>query len=169
MVVPNGATGFGGGGDCRLMLSSSAAAYAPPFDDQNILDDDNLIRRINLDQHTTTDQDTGRKRISTKAFSNSSLERGGGMSVDVENQIIALGLEPKKYVTDPPFLASVYMKAKLVRDNGLIVGSTPTKENPCHADVWSPGPSKFTRGQQKKLLSGCDWYYKPDALDVDLN
>lgn len=134
---------------------------AEPYDDEDILPDDVIIRRINPEQHMVWDQNEGRKRISSKAFSPSSGEYGG-MSVDIEKLITARGQDPKAFVTTPVFTCSVWFTADNIRGLGLKIGYEPTPDNHAHGEVWGTNrPNRFTKAQQSTLREQAQWYVAP--------
>jgi hypothetical protein len=62
-----------------------------PHDDPDIADADGLLRYIDPDNHLVWDDNLGRYRVSSAAFSESSTPNGG-MSVDLERSMVAAGL-----------------------------------------------------------------------------
>lgn len=143
-----------------------------PYDEQDIAPNDTIIRRINPDQHVVIDENTQRRRISSKAYNKSSGPRSG-MSVDIEKLIIAGGEDPKRYVTTPIFTGSVAFSASAIRSLGLWVGYEPIldvlgiPDNPYHGEVWSPTERKsFSDSQKTSLANSARWYVQ--IPDVDL-
>ena len=148
-----------------------AISFAPnpePFNDPEIADDDTLIRRVNPEHHFTMDRNSGKTRLSSKAFSASSPSLGGGMSIDIANKILDAGLDLKTFVTTPKYIASVKFKASAARGVGLLVGSSPTDDNPYHGEVWSPDRGRFKSSQQRALLNACQWLHKPEELEAEI-
>lgn len=148
-----------------------AISFAPtpePFDDSEIADNDILIRRVNPEHHFTLDKNSGKIRLSTKAFSASSPALGGGMSVDIASKILDAGHQLVEFVTTPTYIASVQFKASAARGVGLLVGSSPTDDNPHHGEVWNADKKRFKKNQQRALLNACKWLHKPEELDVDI-
>lgn len=136
-----------------------------PFDDPEILDTDNLIRRIDPHQHLVPDHDHQCLRVSSKVFTPSSGE-GEGMSVDVERLIEQDGKSAAEFVTTPKYVGSVFFTASAARDLRLSVGKTPKDDNPYHADVWGDKrPNRFTGGQKNGLLKSSSWFVEiPNVL-----
>lgn len=83
------------------------------------------------------------------------------MSVDIEQLIIASGLQPKHYVVDPVFTGAVAFSASDVRSLGLWIGYEPLQNNPCHGEVWGATPTRhnrFTKTQKDGLAAAARWY-----------
>ena len=107
-----------------------------PHDHAEILEEYHVIRHITpRDLHT--DQDTGVTRIASGAYSESS-DVHGGMSVDIEEWMIADGLDPLHYLPDPMHGATRISVGEL-RNRGFKVGWDPLPENPHHGGVWGIG------------------------------
>lgn len=122
-----------------------------PYDEDEISPDQTIIRRINPVQHVVRDDNRGCSRISTKAFSPSSGENGG-MSVDIEAQIVQANLDPREYVTTPVFTGAVSFVAGAVRALNLRIGYDPIDENPYHGEVWgNPRPNRFKKFTKKGI------------------
>ena len=126
-----------------------AAGKVVAHDATDIAAGDGLIRRIS-DKQIVIDGN-GQRRISSIAFKASS---DGGMSIDLEAQIVEAGLDPKQFVTTPYWTASVRLIAGNVRAEGLLVGSDPLDQNPYHGEVWGIQ----TKAQQRKLQTLAVWY-----------
>lgn len=136
-----------------------------PYDEPRISAEETIIRRIS-EHYIVPDENTGSRRISKMAFQPSSIENGG-MSVDILGLIVQAGLEPKGFVTTPVFTGSVKFTADFIRKLDLWIGYEPNlPDNPYHGEVWgNPRPNRFTDGQKKALLRGCDWYVEiPDVI-----
>lgn len=144
-----------------------------PYDEPNIEDDDDIIRRVNPDQHVYFNENTGEQRISTKLFSPSSKPKGG-MSVDILKLIVNNGVDAKEFVTTPVFTGSVCFKANAARTVGLIIGYDPilgipnVEDNPYHGEVWRADGklNKFTRMQQKALIDASDWFVGLPGVEI---
>jgi hypothetical protein len=60
----------------------------------------------------------------------------------------------KGFMNRGVFLGAISLKAKDYRDEQLMVGFDPEKDNPCHGQVWgNPGNKK-----RRKLLRKASWY-----------
>lgn len=105
-----------------------------PFDDETVVADDCLLRRINPDHHLTLKE--GRYRASSSAFSESSSSEGkfGGMSVQLER------LAPNAVAQLPPDWGLVRIKVSALRARGCLVGIDPEPHDPSHTNVWG-GPN----------------------------
>lgn len=144
-----------------------------PYDEQEIENDDVIIRRIDPQQHVVWDHDRECKRVSTKAFQ-ASTKLNSGMSVDVEELVQRDGIDPREWVTSPRFRGSVFFLTEVVRNLGLRVGYEPIEEdgtveaNPYHGEVWGPEekPYKFTQSQQKKIHAAVEWYVELDGVAI---
>lgn len=137
-----------------------------PYDEEDIQADHNIIRRINPDQHVVWDGNHDCRRVSSKAFTPSSGENGG-MSVDIEAKIMDDEIDPRKYVTNPIFTASVAFLASAARTRNLWVGYDPLPENPYHGEVWgNHRPNHFTRAQKKGLQAASVWYVRLDGVEL---
>ena len=134
-----------------------------PYDDPNIGDEDRIIRRI-AEHHLTPDENFGDTRISSQAFKPSS--DGSGLSVDIEQLILADGKDPREWLITPPFIGAVSFPAAAARGHGCRIGYDPIKnhptlpDNPYHGAVWGPAPTphKISNGTQKALLRKSTWY-----------
>jgi hypothetical protein len=121
-----------------------AAGNVIPHDHPDILDDHIAIRRISETQ-IVTDGD-GRRRISSMAFKPSSGVNGG-MSIDLESFIREGNIDPRAFVTTPPWMGSVCFEVGSLRGEALQVGYHPVSDNRFHGEVW--GATK--RPQWKRL------------------
>jgi hypothetical protein len=102
-----------------------------PHDHAEILDDHHVIRHTNPND-LAFQQELGRWRLSSGAFSESS---DGGMSVDIEEWMIADGLESLHYLTNP-LEGAVRIRVGDLRQLGCQVGWDPDSGHPHHGSVW---------------------------------
>ena len=91
--------------------------------------------------------DGGVMRLASGAFSEST---GGGMSVDIEEWMIADGLLPLNYVTDPTH-GAVRLNVGELRKLGLQVGWDPDNAHPHHGGVWGIGNGSKRKRRVQKL------------------
>ena len=134
-----------------------------PHDHPEIGDDDPVIRRISP-EHVVPDPKAGTgRRISTMAFQPSS-HGNKGMSIDIEVLILEAQLDPKSFVTKPPFIGSVWFTARTLRNETLKVGYDPLEDNPYHGEVWG----NFTVSRKKRLLEAARWYVEIDGVALHL-
>lgn len=136
-----------------------------PYDDDNVTNNDVIIRRVNPDQHIVFNENTQTMQLSSKLFSPSS-ELNGGMSVDLLRLIEEAGRDAKEFVTTPIFTGSVCFIAGSARAAGLRVGGEPLPDNPFHGEIWgNPNrPNKFTRKQKNALINASKWFVQiPDV------
>lgn len=131
-----------------------------PHDHDEIFSDDQIIRRISV-QQLVNDEKSGGLRISSLAF-NPSKGTNGGLSVDLKRQIEEAGLDARQYVTDARWLGAVYFTAGALRENGFIVGFDPLVSNPYHGEIWGG----FTRPQKNKLRQLCRWFVQIDNVEI---
>jgi hypothetical protein len=130
-----------------------------PYDDADIGNDDGLIRHINPNYHVVLDKNTGRKRLSTAAFSESS-KPPGGMSVDLERPLTEAGLDYLAMLPDTDF-GAVRLIAGEMRELGHKVGRNPLPQNPYHGEVWDIGRG---RAAKKRIMEKSVWLKKPLGL-----
>ena len=140
---------------------------AEPYDDPEIRNTDLIIRRVNPDQHLIFDENTKRRRISSKLFSPSSGPRGG-MSVDIPKLMERDGVDVRKFVTNPTYSGSVCFFAGYSRNVGLRVGRDPIEGNPYHGEVWGSENSsnRFTRSQKRALMEASRWFVELEGVDI---
>jgi len=143
-----------------------------PYDDEDISSDDRIVRRIIPEQHVVPDEHSGRCRLSTKLMKPSGPERGGGMSVDLLELIVAAGVPVEEFLSKPPFTAAVCFTAGSAREKDLMIGKDPIDnaedQNPFHGEVWSKigNPNKFSRSQSNALLAASSWVIRIDGVDI---
>lgn len=139
-----------------------------PYDEAQIADEDDIIRRVCRDQHVVYDHNLKKERISSKLFSASSGPNDG-MSVDIPKLMLANNTNVKEFVTTPVFTGSVVFKSIAARNAGLIIGYDPIATNPYHGEVWNKGnkPNRFSRGQKNALARASEWLVALE--DVELN
>ncbi len=102
-----------------------------PHDHAEILNDHHVIRHTT--PHDLCDDETGtKKRLSSGAFSESS---DGGMSVDIEEWMLADGLDQLQYVTELGH-GAVRLRVGDLRATALLVGWDPDGGHPYHGAVW---------------------------------
>jgi hypothetical protein len=117
-----------------------------PHDHAEILDEHHVIRHT--DPHDTCDDGAGGRRLTSGAYTESS---DGGMSVDIEEWMVADGLSSLHYVTDPTQGAARINVGEL-RKLGLKVGWDPDGGHNHHGAVWGLSGSKKRR-QVAKLAA----------------
>ena len=137
-----------------------ASGNVVPYDDPDIKADDGLIRHINPDYHLVPDQNTGRLRLSTAAFSGSS-KPPRGMSVDLERPMIEAGLDNQSMLPNADF-GALRLIAGEMRELGHKVGRNPQSDNPYHGEVWGIGQG---RSAKKRIMDKAVWIKKPTGLE----
>jgi len=133
-----------------------------PHDHEEILDSDHIIRRISRVHHCVPDANLQCDRLSTKAMRPNS----GGMSVDHQRSIEEAGLDPREFVTNPDYIASVVFQAGAARALTLRVGYDPVPENDFHCEVWGANPKNFTSAQQDGLINACEWFVEAPGVRI---
>lgn len=108
----------------------------------DILDRHHVIRRI-TPHDLCTDQTSGLRRVASGAYSESS-DPPGGMSVNIEEWMIADCLDPLHYLEDQSHGATRINVGDL-RAQGFQVGWDPQPNNPHHGEVWGIGNGSTRR------------------------
>ena len=75
----------------------------------------------------------------------------------LENSISAAGLDPQKYVVNPPFIGAVKFSAGQLRAEQLMVGYDSLPENPHHGEVWGD----FSKPKKKRLQEAAQIFVAP--------
>lgn len=130
------------------------------IDDKSIRSESALWRRIQPDQ-IVTDDNTGVRRPSSSAFSNSS--DNSGMSVILGDQVLSEGRTPHSTMELYPdnFLASI--TAGLARENGQIVIREPIKDEPAHAEVCG----EKSKGVKRTFAKNSIWIVSPPPVELN--
>ena len=144
-----------------------------PYDEDDISDEDGVIRRVNPEHHIVPDENTGAYRTSSKLFTPSSGD-GDGMSVDIFKLIEAAEIDAKEFVTTPVFTGSVIFSAGAAREKGLRIGYDPItgvagiEDNPFHGEVWGgeARPNRFSKGQKKALAAASRWFVELEGVEI---
>lgn len=166
--------------DCRSKRQSAftsngcAVTNLPiePYDENDLQGADRVVRRIHPVYHIVPDENTGKSRVSSKAF-NKSSGLTDGMSVDVEKLMQSAGIDPKRYVSTPVFTGSVSFSVAAIRKLGLWVGYDPIygvpgqSDNPYHGEVWARDLRRsFSDSQKTGLRSIASWYVQIPGVDL---
>ena len=140
-----------------------------PHDHPDLADDHRVIRRIS-DEFVVKDEEGHPVRLSTAALDPSSIDIDPycGLSVDLESLILADGIDPKRHVTTPKFMASIVLAVGSFRSRSFLVGYDPLDDNRNHGGVWQDAPrsSKLTRGVKKALLREPTWLVPVPGIPV---
>lgn len=131
-----------------------------PYDDLDVKNCDGLIRHISPDYHIVFDKNTGCRRLSTGAFSES-RKPPGGMSVDLERPMIEVGLDRLAMLPNSDF-GAVRLIAGEMRELGHRVGGNPLPQNLYHGEVWDIGSGRTAK---KRIMQKSVWLKKPTGLD----
>jgi hypothetical protein len=129
-----------------------------PHDHPEILNDDDLIRRISEEQVVTVG---GVRRISSIAFQ-PSAGADGGMSIDIKKSIEEAQLIAVNFVTTPKWIGSVIFKANSPRSLGLLVGYDPQADNLHHGEVWGA----FSKAKSKSIQRSSQWFVEIPEVAV---
>jgi hypothetical protein len=121
-----------------------------PHDHPEILNDDDVIRRISEEQLVTV---RGVRRISSIAFQPSG-GANGGMSIDIKKSIEEAQLVAVDFVTTPKWIGSVIFKVDSPRSLGLLVGYDPLPDNLHHGEVWGA----FSKAKSKSIQQASQWF-----------
>jgi hypothetical protein len=124
-----------------------------PHDHPDIKNQDGIIRRVASHHIVVDPKAVGGHRPSSSLF-NPSSGKAGGVSIDLQRPIEEAGMNSKGFVSNPPWLGAIILKAQDFRTESLIVGYDPVPENPYHGQVWG----NFTGATKKKLLGLAAWY-----------
>lgn len=127
-----------------------AGGNVVPHDHDDIANDDQIVRRISIQQ--TVEKD-GKRRLSSLAFQPSG-GANGGMSIDIVRSIQEANIDPKAFVTSPRWIGSVVLTAGVPRGDQLLVGFEPIEENPHHGEIWG----SFTRAKSRRMMQACAWF-----------
>ena len=128
-----------------------------PHDHEGIHDEDGVIRRIST-LWVVSDPKTG-QRVSTMAFEPSSGPNGG-LSVDLQCEIVGAGKDAREYVMVPPWIGAIRFQAGQLRSEELKVGYDPLPNQPFHGEAWG----SFTRSKKKRLLTVGQWLVEIDGV-----
>ena len=134
-----------------------------PHDHEGIGSTDRIIRRISEQYFVPDEKANSGVRVSSMAFQ-ASTEGNRGMSVDLERSILEAGLDAPRFVTNPPFIGSVWFQAAFLRSEALKVGYDPLDDNAHHGEVWG----SFTKGRRSRLLNAAAWYVEIAGIDLHL-
>lgn len=140
-----------------------AQGEVQPHDHPQILNDDRIIRRISPHFIVPDDKHPSGKRISSMAYE-PSTGANGGMSVDIESSITDAGLDPVRFVSQPPFIGAVRFLVGGVRSLGFQVGYHPVPGNDHHGEVWG----NFTSGSKKRLAGIAEVFIEPRLNEENL-
>ena len=130
-------------------------------DDSAIRPDSKLIRHINPREHICLDENTGRMRIKSSAFSPTSRDSEYGMSVDLEQLLTGAGLPHDARV--PRGVGAVALPVGQVRELALKVGSDPVPDNQFHGQAWGVR----SKGIKQRLCGLVDSWIAPlEGVDL---
>jgi hypothetical protein len=127
-----------------------AAGNIEPHNHAEILDAHHVIRHITPDD-LCEEADTGITRVSSGAYSESS-DVNGGMSVDIEEWVLAANLDALHYIRDPSYGAT-RLNVGALRKAGFKVGWDPLPHNPHHGAVWGIGNGSKRKRRVAKLAT----------------
>lgn len=127
-------------------------------DDPTIPNESIVYRRITPEWYKV-DPGTGKRRLTTAAFS----DHGGAMSVAIGVELEAGRYEPTEILANCPGYGLVAISVGELRRLGMGVVRSPTDGELCHGDVHG----KKTRATKKKLRDAAEqhWIVKPGSAD----
>lgn len=138
----------------------NANGKVSPYNDESIRDTDGLIRRVTRHHIVSDVKCASGRRVSSMLFEYST-EPNGGISVDLEREMLAARIDAKVFISHQPYVGAVRLEAGAARNLGLQVGRDPLVENPYHGEIWG---RPLTRGQRKQLLNSSRWFVEvPDV------
>jgi hypothetical protein len=89
------------------------------------------------------------------------------MSIDLHHKLKTAEIDPAEYVTSPKYVGSIQFAAAVPRANALLVGCEPLPDNPYHGEVWgAEKPNRFSKGQQKAILSASTWLVEIAGVEI---
>jgi hypothetical protein len=136
-----------------------------PHDHAEILADHGVIRRVS-DKQVVKRAD-GRRTLSSLAFKPSGAGVNPGISIDLEEWIVAAGKNAADFVTTPRWVGSVRFTAGAVRAEGCRVGWDPIPRqgslpaNDFHGEVWDANKLR-----QRRLHDIAEWFVPIDGVDI---
>lgn len=145
-----------------------AQGNVTPHNHEGIQAEDGVIRRIPSRWVIDDVKVPGGKRLSTQAFEPSSSELGGGLSVDLEHQIVEAGIDLIKHLTSPKWIGSIRLTAGQLRQLNLMVGFSPieptaeSEGNAHHGEVWG----RTSKSQRKTLLHASTWLVEIEGCSL---
>lgn len=136
-----------------------------PHDDPDIGEDDELFRYIDPKNHLVECKNTGSKRLSSGAFSESRKDAPyRGMSVDIEQKMIEDAVDPKDRLPDSSW-GIVRLNAGEMRSFKFKVGSDPIDpQNPQHGEVWGIGKGMRKKKVKKAIMENIRWEKKAQGV-----
>ena len=142
------------------MAPGNADGAVRPHDDPEIDPRSSLVRYINPEYHLVFDENAGRFRIGSGAFSATSGDPFNGMSVDVGQSMAAAGLAA--FERTPRGFGAVEIDVGDARSLQLQVGTDPLPGNPFHGQIWGVKSSK--RAKLHRLVKG--WLVALDGVAI---
>lgn len=144
-----------------------------PYDDDEIQSGDGLYRYIDPENHLVDDENKGRKRVSSGAFSESRGPNApyGGMSVDLERLMVEAGVSYMSRLINNDW-GVVRLFVGELRELKCQVGRDPIEadprqgieENPQHGLVWGIQKKLRKKNSKKKIMNGFDWVKKAKGV-----
>lgn len=149
----------------------------PPLDDEGVVipHDHDQIRHDDVIIKRVTENDIYRSpeevRIATSLLSQSS-DKYSGSSINIEKVILEQEDSVESYCLKfPNVIGAISFPAKLVRDNGGLVGYEPLDDDPAHGEIWEvkrkPKKVKILRGARVVFgLEDLTYIYPPLPTDT---
>ncbi|MAN45399.1 MAG: hypothetical protein GYB49_15800 [Alphaproteobacteria bacterium] len=126
-----------------------------PYDDTEIVAEDELIRGIPASQIKNG-------RVSSGAFKSSS-DPYRGMSVDLAS------LEPEQVYPNEKHLGAVKFVASCPREKNLLVGKDPIATNHAHCNIWrhEDGEAKsISTSQARHMQKSSEWHVSIENVRI---
>lgn len=140
-----------------------------PHDDEDINDEDGLLRQIHPKYHVCWDDNLKCHRITSAAFKESQQNAPyGGMSIEIESLLVADGIAPENRAHVKSGI--VRLISADMRNLGFEVGSDPIKnhpevsDNPYHGEVWGITKGMKKRAIKQAVLESYQWVKKIDGV-----
>ena len=76
--------------------------------------------------------------------------------------MLAANVDPKAFVSRPPFIGSIWFLASYLRSKAFVVGYDPLPDNPYHGEVWGT----FSKGRQRDMLATAQWFVQITGVDL---
>ena len=131
-----------------------------PHDDPSIANCGYLIRNISPQYHLCFDENLGRRRIASSAFSASKGDPDFGMSGDIGQLLEEAGLPQQAMV--PTGFGAVRLQIGSIRQIPLKVGSDPEPDNVFHGQAW--GVKASIRKKVHRLV--VDWLVPIEDVEI---
>jgi hypothetical protein len=142
---------------------------ASPHDHDEILNGHRVIRGVS-NEFVHRDKEGRPLRLSSALLepSSANVDPYCGLSVDIEQLMLAHGIDAATHASNRHFLGSIAFTVNSFRSRNFLVGYDPLQENPCHGGIWQDAArgSKLTRGTKMSPLREATWYVAIDGIPI---